>query len=169
MGGLSEIPIRSATVPVVLVGAALLGIGIGTWLGRMGSDAPRSSTAIASPAPSSASADTATPTVAPTLAATTSTTSAASISPRPSGLILEQQGTSNAATESFLVDPGWQITWRTDGESFAFSVSGDQDIGTIVDKRGPASGVTSLAPGGTFQIVVTAVGPWSIVVVNGPS
>jgi hypothetical protein len=58
--------------------------------------------------------------------------------------------------------------WQTDGERFEFAVRGDQDLGTIVDETGSASGVTSLAPEGTFHIEVTAQGPWSIKVVQGP-
>jgi hypothetical protein len=159
---MSEVPIRSIRVPVVLVGAAILGFGIGTWLGRVGSAAPAPSSAFASPVPSAA----ATLTVTPTLAPQTSTIPEASVSPAP-GLILQEQGTADATTAPFEVEPGWQITWRTDGESFAFAVTGVQNLGTIVAKEGPASGVTSLAPGGSFRIEVKAVGPWSIVVVNG--
>jgi hypothetical protein len=161
---MSEVPIRSVRVPAVLVGAAILGIGIGTWLGRVGSAAPAPSSAFASPGPS-AVIDT--PTATPSLAPPTSTTPAASPSPSPPGLILRQEGTSDATTATFAVEPGWQITWRTDGESFAYAVTGDQNLGTIVDKKGPASGVTSLSLGGSFRIEIKAVGPWSIVVVNG--
>jgi hypothetical protein len=99
--------------------------------------------------------------------ATPTSTPSATASPTPPGQILEQQGTSNATMEIFEVNPGWQITWRTDGESFAFVVSGEQNLGTIVDKKGPASGVTSLAPAGSYRIEIKAVGPWSIVVVDG--
>jgi hypothetical protein len=160
---MSEVPIRSVRVPAVLVGAAILGIGIGTWLGRVGSAAPAPSFALASPGPSAVIA---TPTVTPTLSPPT-TNPVATPSPSPPGLILRQEGTSDATTATFAVEPGWQITWRTDGESFAYAVTGDQNLGTIVDKKGPASGVTSLAPGGSYRIDVKAVGPWSIVVVNG--
>jgi hypothetical protein len=151
---MSEIPIRSLRVPAVLVGAAILGIGIGTWLGRVGSAAPVPSVSLASPG---ASAAFATPTGTPS----------AAVSPTPSGQILEQQGSADATTPTFEVRPGWQITWRTDGESFAYAVTGGQNLGTIVDKKGPASGVTSLSPGGSYRIEVKAVGPWSIVVVDG--
>jgi hypothetical protein len=147
---MSEVPIRSVRLPVVLVGAAILGIGIGTWLGRVGSAAPAPSAAIAS---ASAATPTPTPSATPT--------------PTPPGQILQQQGTSGATTDPFIVKPGWQIIWRTEGESFAFAVTGEQNLGTIVDKKGPASGVTSLAPAGSYRIEIKAVGPWSIVVVDG--
>jgi hypothetical protein len=155
---MSEVPIRSLRVPAVLVGAALLGIGIGTWLGRVGSAAPVPSSAIGSPG---STAVIATPTLAP------SRTPTASPAPSPPGLVLRQEGTTDATTATFDVEPGWRITWRTDGESFAYAVTGDQNLGTIVDKKGPASGVTSLSLGGSFRIEIKAVGPWSIVVVNG--
>jgi hypothetical protein len=150
---MSEVPIRSLRVPAVLVGAAILGIGIGTWLGRGGSAAPAPSAALASPGSSAI----ATPTTSPS----------ATPPPTPPGQILQQQGTADATTDPFIVKPGWRITWRTDGESFAYAVTGDQNLGTIVDKKGPASGVTSLSLGGSFRIEIKAVGPWSIVVVNG--
>jgi hypothetical protein len=151
---MSEVPIRSVRVPVVLVGAAILGLGIGTWLGRVGSAAPAPSAALAT---RESSAVIATPTSTPS----------ATASPTPPGQILQQQGTSGATTDPFIVKPGWQITWRTEGESFAFAVTGEQNLGTIVDKKGPASGVTSLAPAGSYRIEIKAVGPWSIVVVDG--
>jgi len=163
---MSEIPIRSATVPAVLLGAALLGIGIGTWLGGVGSDAPPSSAPIA-PSASASGRVAVIPTLESTQTTPTSASPTAATTSAPPDLILDQNGSSDATTEVFTVDPGWQITWRTDGESFAFKVSGDQNLGTIVEKKGPASGVTSLAPAGSFRIEVEAVGPWSIVVVNG--
>jgi hypothetical protein len=76
-------------------------------------------------------------------------------------------GESDATGGEFEVRPGWQIVWQTDGERFAFAVRGEQDLGTIVDQTGPSSGVTSVAAAGTFNIEVTAKGPWSIKVVQG--
>jgi hypothetical protein len=67
----------------------------------------------------------------------------------------------------FEVVPGWQIQWQIDGASLAIAVSGDQNLGVVVDEAGPASGVTSLAPAGTFRLDIVANGPWSITVIQG--
>jgi hypothetical protein len=81
--------------------------------------------------------------------------------------ILELSGSANKVSPDFDVLRGWQIVWQSDGDRFAFAVRGDQDLGAVVDQTGPASGVTSLAPAGTFHIEVTAKGPWSIKVLQG--
>jgi hypothetical protein len=70
-------------------------------------------------------------------------------------------------SEPFEVVPGWQIQWQTEGTSLAIAVTGDQNLGVVVDEPGPASGVTSLAPAGTFQLNIVASGPWSITVIQG--
>lgn len=62
---------------------------------------------------------------------------------------------------------GWQIQWKTDGDRIAIAVTGDQDLGTVVDVPGPASGVTSPPVSGTFRLEITADGPWSITVIQG--
>lgn len=67
----------------------------------------------------------------------------------------------------FEVVSGWQIQWQTHGASLAIAVSGDQNLGVVVDEPGPKSGVTSLAPGGTFRLDIVARGPWSITVIQG--
>ncbi len=76
-------------------------------------------------------------------------------------------GTEHDVSEPFEVVSGWQIQWQTDGASLAIAVTGDQNLGIVVDEPGPASGVTSLAPAGTFRLDIAARGPWSITVVQG--
>jgi hypothetical protein len=162
---MSDIPIRSVQFPVVLAVAALLGAGIGTWLGRLEAGAPH-----ASPSSVPSLVASATPALSVIRSPTVAQSPSASptLANRPSqAVLLQMGGESDATGEVFEVRPGWQIVWQTDGERFAFAVRGDQDLGTIVDQTGPSSGVTSVAPAGTFQIEVTAKGPWSIKVVQG--
>jgi hypothetical protein len=164
---MSEIPIRSVQFPVVLAVAAILGVGIGTWLGRLEADTPHASPSIA-PAPLASASHALSATASPIVAQSLPASPTLQSGPSPA-VLLRMGGESDATGGEFEVRPGWQITWRTDGQSFAFSVTGDQDMQNIVEKRGPASGITSLAPGGTFKIEVKAVGPWSIVVADGAS
>jgi hypothetical protein len=76
-------------------------------------------------------------------------------------------GTGDKQSESFIVVPGWQIVWQTDGGGFAIAIRGDQDLGTIVNQDQAASGATSLPSAGTFHLEVTAKGPWSLKVLQG--
>jgi hypothetical protein len=78
--------------------------------------------------------------------------------------VLAIDGSANALSQSFVVRPGWQIQWQTEGSTFQFSVSGDMNLGKVIDQAGPASGVTSVPVGGSFTIEVKAKGPWTIVV-----
>jgi hypothetical protein len=85
----------------------------------------------------------------------------------PQEIILTLSGTEHDVSDPFEVISGWQIQWQTDGASLAIAVTGDQNLGVIVDEPGPASGVTSLAPAGTFRLDIAASGPWSITIVQG--
>jgi hypothetical protein len=85
----------------------------------------------------------------------------------PREIILEFSGTDHDVSPPFEVVPGWQIQWQTDGSSLAIAVTGDQNLGIVVDEPGPASGVTSLAPAGNFRLDVAARGPWSITIIQG--
>jgi len=150
----------------ILSAAAIVGFGIGTWLGHQGrGDVPHASQ-IASAAPPSPSI---TVTPSPSAPATTSPTAPASPSAVPAqpGTILQISGNGDEVTDPFGVLPGWQIQWRAEGATFKVDVTGDQSIGTVVDSPGPATGVISLAQSGTFILTVTTDGPWSITVVQG--
>jgi hypothetical protein len=161
---MSDISIRSVQFPVVLVAAALVGWGIGSFLGSMGSAGPSPTpSATPSPSPSASASPTPTPTVSPS----PTSSAPAGTEPPPPATILELSGSANKVSPDFEVLRGWQIVWQTDGDRFSFAVRGDQDLGTVVDQTGPASGVTSLAPAGMFHIEVTAKGPWSIKVLQG--
>ncbi|MEZ0240386.1 MAG: hypothetical protein ACAH65_06270 [Chloroflexota bacterium] len=99
--------------------------------------------------------------------ATTSPSQPAATAAPPQEIILTLRGTEHDVSDPFEVISGWQIQWQTDGASLAIAVTGDQNLGVIVDEPGPASGVTSLAPAGTFRLDIAASGPWSITVVQG--
>jgi hypothetical protein len=88
------------------------------------------------------------------------------ISPRGS-TITEVTGDGNQTTPSFKVREGWAIHWEGKGKSFAFEIKGDRDFGTVIDIDEPGSGVTSPTGAGTFNLVVTADGPWSVTITQG--
>jgi hypothetical protein len=157
---MSDVPLGSVRFQVGLAAAVVIGWAIGSWLGNV---APNSGSATAA-TPSPSSAQPSSPTASPAVSASPS--SSASPTP-PLGTILELGGTGDKQSESFIVVSGWQIVWQTDGGGFAIAVRGDQDLGTIVNQDGPASGATSLPSAGTFHLEVTAKGPWSLKVLQG--
>lgn len=146
----------------VLMAAAVVGFGVGTWLGHQSVGSPPQAGPSVSAVPSAPPSATASP-------AASATASPATASPAPAAprTVLEIYGVGDLVSQSFTVRNAWQVNWRTDGGSFAFAIRGDQDLGTVVDQPGPASGVISPVPLGTFHIEVTAEGPWSIIVVEG--
>jgi hypothetical protein len=149
---------------VVLALGAIVGSTGGLWLGYHGpgarqvGDVPTTSPSIAPPE--------ATATRTP-LPGSDQTASPVLTEPPPTPVLLTLDGAANEVSELFDAVPGWQIQWQTDGERFSFAVTGDQDLGTIVDQPGPASGLISIAPGGAFRISVKAKGSWRIVVSQG--
>lgn len=82
--------------------------------------------------------------------------------PPPRTDVAEFSGDSNETTGSFSVEEPWQIHWETDGESFSYAIEGDRDYGTVIEQEGPGSGVTSPVGSGTFRLVITADGPWTV-------
>lgn len=86
----------------------------------------------------------------------------------PAGSTVAQfRGSGDRITEAFSVREGWSIHWENTGDRFAFAISGDRDLGTVVEQEEPASGVTSPVGGGTFRLEITAEGPWSVRIVQG--
>lgn len=162
---------QGPVLAVILGAAAVVGFGIGTVIGSQDPRSPSSGPV------ASAALPTETPTAAPTPVLTASPAPSASVAASPSQpsataaqpqeIILRMSGTEHEVSEPFEVVSGWQIQWQTDGASLAIAVSGDQNLGVVVDEPGPASGVTSLAPAGTFRLDIAARGPWSITVVQG--
>jgi hypothetical protein len=82
--------------------------------------------------------------------------------PPPRTDVAEFSGDSSQTTDSFSVQEPWQIHWETEGESFSYAIEGDRDYGTIIEQDGPGSGVTSPVGSGTFHLVITADGPWTV-------
>ena len=147
----------------LLVPAVIVGWIVGTLLG--GASNPAASptptptpTPTASVAPSSAPSTSASPT------STISTSAGPTVSTAP---VLKLEGTGNQRSETFDVLVGWQIQWQTDGDHIVVAVTGDQDLGDVVDFPGPASGVVSPPAGGAFRLEITADGPWSVTVIQG--
>jgi hypothetical protein len=154
---------RPVLASVVLGGAALIGFGIGTWLGRYGPGAPLPP---ALPSPTASS----TVPGSPSVPATPSATPIATASPTATATsvtVFEMEGTGDATSEPFDASAGLRIEWKTTGKTFRIAMTGDQDLGTIVNQSGPASGSISVAVTGTFHLEVTADGPWSITVLQG--
>ena len=79
----------------------------------------------------------------------------------------EFRGHGDETTDTFEVDRGWRILWETTGRAFQFAITGDRDFGTVIDRDGPGSGVTSPVGAGTFRLEITARGPWSIQIIQG--
>ena len=157
---------QGPVLAAILGATAVVGFGIGI-LDR-GSQPPVSASvapaALATPSPSPTPSSTISPSASPS---TPPASSIAGRSARPAEIILEFSGTVYDVSPPFEVVAGWQIQWQTDGSSLAIAVSGDQNLGIVVDEPGPASGVTSLAPAGNFRLDIAARGPWSVTIIQG--
>jgi hypothetical protein len=159
---------QGPVLAAILGVTAVVGFGIGTWIGNQTPrSAPINPAALASPSPSLGPSPTASLRPSPSPASTASPSQPAASPAPPQEIILTLSGTEHDVSAPFEVISGWQIQWQTDGASLAIAVTGDQNLGVIVDEPGPASGVTSLAPAGTFRLDIAASGPWSITVVQG--
>ena len=156
---------QGPVLAAILGATAVVGFGLGIWIGSQPATSPpvgRAALATPSPTPSSTIPPSASPSSPP---ASASASPAAPAGPRE--IVLEFSGTAHDVSPPFEVVPGWQIQWQTDGSSLAIAVTGDQNLGIVVDEPGPASGVTSLAPAGNFRLDVAARGPWSITIIQG--
>ena len=157
---------QGPVLATVLGATALVGFGIGTWIG---SQSPRSipdrPAVVATPSQSPTPITTSPPSASPSPRVAASATAAPPVGPLE--IILEFSGTDHAVSQPFEVVSGWQIQWQTDGASIAIAVTGEQSPGVVVDETGPASGVISPGSAGTFQLNVVARGPWSVTVIQG--
>ena len=156
------ISLSGAQIAAVLAIAGVIGFALGTWLGNVTRPTSVEAAVKASPSvvvtPFPSAAPSATPTEAPAPSQT---------APRPQGVILSLQGDAYDVSDSFEVKPGWQIQWQIDGSSIAIAVTGDTNLGVLVQESGPASGVTGIAQGGVFRLDIAASGPWSVTVIDG--
>jgi hypothetical protein len=85
----------------------------------------------------------------------------------PRSDVAQFRGEGDQTTDSFTVRGQWQVHWENRGDSFSFAISGDQDLGTIVNQEEPGSGVTSVVAAGTFHVEVVAEGSWTIRIEQG--
>lgn len=150
---------RRPVLVAVLVAAALGGWAIGSLLGGLSSPPPTIS-------PSTASLATPVASLLPSSSpiATISSSAGPDTSADP---VLELKGDGDDRSAEFDVLVGWQIQWQADGDRLAIAVTGDRDLGTVLEIEGPASGVTSPPVSGTYRLEITADGPWSITVIQG--
>ena len=88
------------------------------------------------------------------------------LSPRGS-TVAEFSGDGDQTTSPFQVREGWAIHWDSTAAHFAFAIRGDRDFGTIIDIDEPGSGVTSPTGSGSYNLEITADGPWSIRITQG--
>ena len=162
---------QGPVLAVILGVTAVVGFGIGTLIGSQDPSStsadPVAPAALATPTPTLAATPMLSPSASPSSSATSSPSRPVATAAPPQEVILTLSGTDHDVSDPFEVVSGWQIQWQTDGASLAIAVTGDQNLGVIVDEPGPASGVTSLAPAGTFRLDIAASGPWSITVVQG--
>jgi hypothetical protein len=85
----------------------------------------------------------------------------------PGSDIAQFNGDGDQTTGTFTVRGQWQVHWENQGETFAFAITGDEDLGTIIDQSEPGSGVTNVVAPGTFRLEVTANGPWNLRITQG--
>jgi hypothetical protein len=85
----------------------------------------------------------------------------------PGSDIVQFSGESDQTTSEFTVRGQWQVHWENQGDEFSFAITGDKDLGTIVDQTEPGSGVTNVVAAGTFNLQVHASGPWTIQITQG--
>lgn len=157
---------QGPVLAAILGATAVVGFGIGIWIGSPPSaPAPAGPAALATPSPSPTPTATLTSPASPSLAPSATASPVAPAGPRE--IVLQFDGTAHDVSPPFEVVGGWQIQWQTDGASLAIAVTGDQNLGVVVDEPGPASGVTSLAPAGNFRLDIAANGPWSITIIQG--
>lgn len=81
--------------------------------------------------------------------------------------VAEFSGDADQITSSFEVREGWAIHWESTGEAFAFAIDGDRDFGTVINVDEPGNGVTSPTGSGTYNLEITADGPWTVRITQG--
>jgi hypothetical protein len=157
---------QGPVLAIILGATAIVGFGIGTWIGSQSPRSiPDSPAAVATLTPSSSPVTTSSPSASPSPAPSAAISPVAPVGPRE--ILLEFSGTDHDVSQPFEVVSSWQIHWQTDGTSIAIAVTGEQSLGVVVDEAGPASGVISPGSAGTFRLDVAANGPWSITIIHG--
>jgi len=81
-------------------------------------------------------------------------------------VVVEFSGSSDQTTSPFKVQEGWEIRWQTSAAAFKLGIGGDRDFGTVIDHQGEGSGNTYPVGAGTFQLHITADGPWTVRVLD---
>jgi hypothetical protein len=81
--------------------------------------------------------------------------------------VAELSGSGDQTSTTFRVRAGWQINWEATANHFAVAIVGDKDLGTVVSRDEPGSGVTVRSDAGNYRLEVRADGPWTIRVTQG--
>lgn len=81
---------------------------------------------------------------------------------RPSaGTVANFSGDGDMTTEPFTVSEGWELHWSTKGSEFEMALS-DGSTRTLMTRNGPGSGTTVPQGFGTYRLVISAKGSWSV-------
>jgi len=91
---------------------------------------------------------------------------AAPIPANHDGVVAEFSGKSSSLTDPFVVRDGWEIHWQARGKSLEATVTGDADLGMVVDQHGEGVGSTYVVGSGTFRLQIVAQGTWTVSIVN---
>jgi len=159
---------RPPGLALVLLVAAVVGFALGTWLGN----ASKSTQVVAVTSSETLSPRPATPVPLVSRTATpspdpTERSAPTGESTETADIIFSIEGTKHEVTDSFNVKAGWQIQWQIDGDAIAVAVSGDPNLGVVIDEKGPSSGIAGIAEGGKFALNIVATGHWKITVIDG--
>jgi hypothetical protein len=86
----------------------------------------------------------------------------------PAGsVVASYSGDADFTTDTFQVREGWSIHWATEGPHFEFAMTGDSDIGTLINEDEATNGITSPVPFGTYRLEISADGPWTVEIRQG--
>jgi hypothetical protein len=151
---------------ILLAVAGVIGFGLGTWLGTATRTSPVAAKVATPPISSEAPSPSTTTSPAPTADPTESAAPSQAPSATPE-VIFSIKGTKHEVTDSFEAKPGWQIQWQIEGNAIAVAVSGDPNLGVVINQKGPSSGVAGIAEGGRFALNIVATGPWKVTVIEG--
>lgn len=81
---------------------------------------------------------------------------------RQPGVVAEFSGEGDVTTDAFAVEEGWEIRWQTQGSRFEMALRQGDSSRTLMSREGPGSGTTVPRGSGSYQLVITAEGPWTV-------
>lgn len=82
--------------------------------------------------------------------------------------IQEFSGSGQHTTRPFTVPDGWEIQWDASGDIFqiyVYKANGDLD-GIAANQQGPGKGSAYQPKGGSYYLMMNAMGTWKVKVVK---